>query len=63
MIEAYVSIGEQLARQGTQSPKAAYIDMPRFIDDLEADKINNRTRKGKIILAMEFLGIEDLEGQ
>ncbi|MFT7359656.1 asparagine synthase-related protein [Parasphingorhabdus sp.] len=61
MMEAYVSIGEQLKRQGTKSPKAAYIDMPRFIHDLEAEKINNRTRKGKIILAMEFLGIEDIE--
>jgi len=63
MMEAYVSIGEQLARQGTRSPRAAYIDMPRFIADLEADKISSRTRKGKIILAMEFLGIEDLEEQ
>jgi asparagine synthase (glutamine-hydrolysing) len=63
MMEAYVAIGKQLERQGTKSPKAAYIDMPRFIDDLRADKINSRTRKGKIILAMEFLGIEDIEEQ
>lgn len=63
MQEAYVALGQQLKQQGTKSAKADYIDMDRFIDDLQADKISNRTRKGKIVLAMEFLGPEYIEEQ
>lgn len=58
--QAYVQIGEHLEQHGTGSPKAAYLDMSRLREDLKPEAVNNRNRLGRLIQAIEFLGVRGL---
>ncbi|MBX2867811.1 MAG: hypothetical protein KTR18_04020 [Acidiferrobacterales bacterium] len=60
MKQTYKSVGRNLRQNGTGSPKAQYLDMPRLIRDLDCEKVEARSRLGRLIIAMEFLGTQDL---
>ena len=58
--QTYKSIGRNLSQNGTGSPKTQYLDMPRLIRDLDGKQVEERSRLGRLINTMEFLGIQNL---
>lgn len=60
LTEAYKDIGRQLSDTATTAPKASYLDLDRLIRDLSPESLQSRTKLGRLIGAMEFLGTETL---
>ncbi len=56
MMDAFVSIGKHLKQSGDYPETAKYLDVPRLLRDLDKNALNTRSRMGRIISAMEFLG-------
>ena len=57
--QSYVTIGQNLGQYGCNSPKAQYLDMPRLIQDLGV--VETRSRLGRLISTMEFLGTQHIQ--
>lgn len=62
LTDAYVDIGRQLKNASISPVKASYLDLDRLICDLSPKALQSRTRLGRLIGAMEFLGTETING-
>lgn len=56
MMQAFASIGQRLQRTGVYPETAKYLDMPRLLQNLNDPALKSRSRKGRLIGAMELLG-------
>lgn len=53
---AFATIGRDYRGSNTWPDRARYVDMERLLPDLEMEALDSRTRWGKLISAMEFIG-------
>ena len=56
MKEAFVPIGQRYADRTRLPDRARFVDIERLVEDLEEDALSKRSRMGKLVTTVEFLG-------